>query len=107
MLDLSKASSDASKNVLNAYHALKPTGKPTTPEQKKLMGACQDFESVMLGMVFKEMNSASIDKKDPLNKGVGADTYRDMLADERSKAMSKAGGIGLADGIYRQLANRV
>jgi flagellar protein FlgJ len=107
VLDLTAPSSVGNKNVLNSFHALKPTGKPTTPEQKKLMGACQDFESVMLGMVFKQMNTSSIDKKDPLNKGVGADTWRDMLADERAKSMSKAGGIGLADGIYRQLANRV
>ena len=107
MLDLSLASSSKDKNVLNASHALKATGKPTTPAQKKLMGACQDFESVMLGMVFKQMSNASIDKKDPLNKGAGADTWRDMLSDERAKSMSKAGGIGLADGIYRQLANRV
>jgi flagellar protein FlgJ len=81
-------------------------GKPQTPEQKKLMGACKDFESVMLGMVFKQLD-ASTGKDDPLAKGAGADTWKDMLADERAKDMAKSGGLGLADSIYRQLANRV
>ncbi|MDB5095592.1 MAG: flagellar biosynthesis protein FlgJ [Cyanobacteria bacterium RYN_339] len=92
--------------MLGPLHALPATGKPSTPEQKKLMGACKDFESVMLGMVFKQMGAAN-GKDDPLSKGAGADTWRDMLADERAKEMTKSGGLGLADGIYHQLANRV
>ena len=48
-------------------------GKPQTPEQKKLMGACKDFESVMLGMVFKQLD-ASTGKDDPLAKGSVAES---------------------------------
>jgi flagellar protein FlgJ len=92
--------------MLGPIHGQAPVGKPHTPEQKKLMGACKDFESVMLGMVFKQMDATS-GKDDPLSKGAGADTWRDMLADERAKNMTKAGGLGLAESIYRQLANRV
>lgn len=98
---------DPLQRQAHPIHGLKPAGKPSTPEQKKLMGACQDFEAVMLGMVFKQMNSMGMAKDDPLNKGAGSDTWRDMLADERAKNMAKSGGIGLAEGIYRQLANRV
>jgi len=93
--------------VLGPLHSLPKATAPATPEQKKLMGACKDFESVMLGMVFKQMEASSSAKDDPLAKGAGADTWRDMLADERAKTMSQNGGLGLADSIYRQLANRV
>lgn len=101
------SSGDATPIKPNPLHGLKATGKPSTPQQKKLMGACQDFEAVMLSMVFKKMGESAASKDDPLNKGAGSDTWRDMLADERAKQMSKTGSIGLADTIYRQLANRV
>lgn len=97
------ALTDANRDPVRA---LKPTGKPGTPEQKKLMQACKDFESVMLGMVFKQMQASSV-QDDPLNKGKANEMWRDMLAEERAKNMSDGGGLGLADGIYRQLANRV
>lgn len=105
---MSSSSSTAASSAtsLGGIRALKPPPPPTTPQQKKLMGACQDFESVMLAMVFKQMGTAST-SDDPLSKGAGADTWRDMLTEERAKAMSRSGGIGLADSIYRQLANRV
>ena len=92
---------------LNPVRSIAPLGKPSTPQQKKLMGACQDFESVMLGMVFKQLDQMSGADKDPMTKGAGSETWRDMLSEERAKQMSKTGGIGLADSIYRQLANRV
>jgi flagellar protein FlgJ len=97
---------EAYQSRLNPVHALKPAGKPATPEQKKLWKACQDFESVMLGMVFKQMRE-SVGSADPLNQGQAAKTYREMLDDETAKNMAKSGGMGLADGIYRQLQNTV
>lgn len=90
----------------NPVRAAKKAGKPTTPEQKKLQGACEQFESVMLGIVFKQM-SASTGGSDELNKGAANQTWRDMLDDERAQQMTKAGGLGLADSIYQQLADRV
>jgi flagellar protein FlgJ len=91
---------------LNRIHATSKTGKPATPAQKKLYDACKEFESVMLGMVFKQMRE-SVGSSDPLAKDSASKTYREMLDDETAKGMAKNGGIGLADGIYRQLQNTV
>lgn len=91
---------------LSPVRAFTKPGKPETPEQKKLWNACQDFESVMLGQVFKQMR-ASVQASDPLNQGAANKTYREMLDDEVSKSMAKAGGLGLADAIYRQLHTTV
>lgn len=76
-----------------------------SPEKAKLKQACQDFESVMMGIVFKKMHESSTGS-DALDKGAANQTWRDMLADERVKAMSQAGGIGLADSLYRDLSER-
>jgi Rod binding domain-containing protein len=85
--------------------ALKRLGQPETPEQKRLMKAAKDFEAVMLGMVLKQMHQTS--GADPLGGGAANQTWRDMLADERARSMAQGGGLGLADSIYQQLAQRV
>lgn len=77
-----------------------------TPERKKLQQAVRDFEAIFIGMMLKQ-SEASAMADDPLSKGPGASIFRDMLADERAKAMSQSGGLGLAEGLYRELAQRV
>ncbi len=76
-----------------------------TAEQKKLRSACEEFESVMLGIVFKQMSASA--KGGMLDQSAANKTWRDMLEDERAKSMAKAGGIGLADALYRDLVDRV
>lgn len=75
-------------------------------EKAKLKQACQDFESVMMGIVYKKMHETSTGG-DALDKGAANQTWRDMLADERVKSMSQAGGIGLAESLYRDLETRI
>ncbi|MNS53255.1 chemotactic signal-response protein CheL [compost metagenome] len=87
----------------NPVRATKKPAKPDSPEQQKLMKACREFESVMLGQVLKQMRS-SVQSSDPLNQGAANDTFRSMLDDETAKNMAKGGGIGLAESIYRQLS---
>lgn len=84
-------------------------GAAATPkelEKAKLKQACQDFEAVMLGIVFKQMSEGAVGG-DGLDKGAANQTWRDMLSDERAKSMSQAGGLGLADSLYRDLVDRV
>jgi flagellar protein FlgJ len=89
--------------TLNPMRALKKAAKPEGPEQQKLMKACREFESVMLGQVLKQMR-ATVQSSDPLNQGAANETFRGMLDDEMSKSMAHHGGIGLAESIYRQLS---
>lgn len=77
-----------------------------TPERKKLQQAVRDFEAIFIGMMLKQAE-ASATASDPLSQGPGASIFRDMLADERAKAMAQSGGLGLAEGLYRELAQRV
>ena len=99
-MDLLKLDNGA--DAFNPVRASKKPGKPTTDEEKKLHKACGEFESVMLGQVFKQMR-ASVQTSDPLNQGAANSTFREMFDDEMSKKMAENGGIGLADSLYRQL----
>lgn len=84
--------------------ALKKMGPPTTPEQKKLWQAAKDFEGVMLGLVFKQMQASQ--GGDLLGGGAANRTWKELLNDERAKSLAQRGGLGLADAIYQQLALR-
>lgn len=84
--------------------ALKKMGPPATPEQKKLWQAAKDFEGVMLGLVFKQMQASQ--GGDMLGGGAANRTWKDMLNEERAKSLAQHGGLGLADAIYQQLALR-
>lgn len=100
-MDLLKLDNGADQ-PFNPVRASKKPGKPESAEEKKLHKACQEFESVMLGQVFKQMR-ASVQTSDPLNQGAANTTFREMLDEEMSKKMAANGGIGLTDNLYRQL----
>jgi Rod binding domain-containing protein len=73
-------------------------------KKSKLYEQCQEFESIFVKMMLKEMRS-SVDKSDSLISGGWAeDIYQDMLDDQYSATMAKKAGFGLADQLYKQLA---
>jgi peptidoglycan hydrolase FlgJ len=69
-------------------------------EEAKLKDACQQFESLFLSQVLKEMQ-----KSIPKNEGEGKDKemYQEMMYDEISKSMASSGGVGLANILYQQM----
>lgn len=97
---------DAADAIQNVVRASKPLKKPASAEQKKLWDACKDFESIFIGQTLRQMRE-SVQTSDPLNQGAANKMWRGMLDDETAKSMSKSGGVGLAEGLYRQLVNRV
>ena len=73
-------------------------------KKSKLYEQCEEFESIFLKMMIKEMRN-SVDKSNSMFSGGWAeDIYTDMLDDEYSKSMAKNAGFDLADQLYRQLA---
>jgi peptidoglycan hydrolase FlgJ len=60
-----------------------------------------DFEAVFLNNMFSQM-FAGIDGEGPLGGGK-AGVWRSFLTEEYSKSFAKAGGIGIADHVYRSL----
>ncbi len=78
-----------------------PKGSSTkSRSESELQRACRDFEEIFLKMVLKE---AHIDRS--LTGGKGASPlYGDMIRETLARALSRGGGIGLAETLYRQLA---
>ena len=83
-----------------AFAGLTRKGAPTSHE--KARATAQDFEAVFLNTMFSQMFTA-IGKEGPLGDGPGVGVWRSFLTDEYAKSFARAGGIGLADDVYRSL----
>jgi len=68
----------------------------------KARASAQDFEAVFLNTMFQQMFTA-IGGEGPFGGKGAAGVWRSFLTDEYAKGFAKAGGIGIADHVYRSL----
>ena len=68
----------------------------------KVWAAAQNFEASFLGSMFENMFT-DIDGEGPFGGGQATGIWRSFLTQEYAKVFAKAGGIGLADPVYRAL----
>jgi flagellar protein FlgJ len=91
---------------LQASKAEKSGGVKDAAYLAQVKKVSQEFESIFLSYMMKQMRKSVPD--DPLmGNSTAKDIFSDMHDDEVSKDLSKAGGIGLAAMIYKQLAMNV
>lgn len=74
-------------------------------DQAKLKTACQDFEQLFLTQMLQQMRS-SIPKDGMLGGGQQEEMFNGMLDQERAKAWSQDGGIGLANLLFQQMKDQ-
>jgi peptidoglycan hydrolase FlgJ len=78
-------------------------GKPSpTSNKAKAKAAAEDFEAVFLNNMFQQM-FAGIKGDGPLGGDGATGVWRSFLTDAYAKSFAKAGGIGIADQVYRSL----
>ena len=74
---------------------------PTGATREKIAKTAKDFESsflsVMLGQMFQGVGEGEF------SGGQGAQMFRSFLMDAMSKNITKAGGIGVADSVQREM----
>jgi Rod binding domain-containing protein len=67
----------------------------------KARATAQDFEAVfltsMMGQMFSGVNEGAF------SGGQAAQTWKGFLTDEYAKTFAKAGGVGIADAVYKEL----
>jgi Rod binding domain-containing protein len=70
-------------------------------DRPALEAAAQDFEAVFLAQVLRSL-AAGLRGEGPLG-GSEADPFQDLLADAYARLIARAGGIGIADAVMREL----
>ncbi len=69
----------------------------------KARQSAQDFEAMALGQLLQPMFNTVDTSKGLFGGGVGEATWKPMLVDEMAKSMARAGGIGIADAVFKEM----
>ena len=77
-------------------------GKLGATKQTKARAAAQDFEAVFLNSMFQHMFTG-IEGDGPFGGSGATGVWRSMITDQYARSFAKAGGIGIADQVYRSL----
>ena len=75
-------------------------------DKKELKKVCQEFESIMMGMMYKQMKS-TVPKSDLIPGDIGKDIFESMLDEALVDEASQKGSFGLAEVLYKQLAGQL
>src|SRR6516164_7515959 len=70
--------------------------------QAKARATAQDFEAMFLNSMFQHMFTG-MDGDGPFGGSGAVGVWRSFLTQEYSKTIAKAGGVGIADQVYRSL----
>mgnify|MGYP000368566697 CR=1 FL=1 len=81
--------------------ALRAAGSGTS---ESIREAAEEFESVFLTTMLQQM-FAGLETDGPFGGGQGEEMFRSLLIEEYGSSISKAGGIGIADDIARELVS--
>lgn len=79
-----------------------PAGKPVTPGKDRARAASRDFEAVFLNSMIQHMFTG-IDGEGPFGGQGATGVWRSVLTDQYAKSIARAGGIGIADQVYKSL----
>ncbi len=89
---------------LDMRNAMTPAAaNPAAAGKTKARATAQDFEAVFLNSMFQQMFT-DIEGDGPFGGKGATGVWRSFLTDEYSKSFAKAGGIGIADQVYKALA---
>jgi peptidoglycan hydrolase FlgJ len=84
-------------------------GRPTSAalpaaEERRLRATAHEVESIFLSHMLKTLREAS-GSQGPLS-GKGQRVYQELMDEQMGRALAKAGGIGLADLLVRDVLRR-
>lgn len=75
-------------------------------DNKKLKEACEQVETYLLTSLFKQMKESTKMGEELIPKGDYEEMFEEQLIEKQCESMVKAGGIGLADSMYRQMSKQ-
>ncbi|MCR4429738.1 MAG: rod-binding protein [Tepidanaerobacteraceae bacterium] len=74
--------------------------------KRQLKKACEQFESIFVYYLLQKMRD-TVPKEGFLEQGVSYDIIQSMHDEALAEELSKGGGLGLADQIYKQLSKYI
>jgi len=85
---------------------LKPIAQPTAADlarRVKIEQTARDFETQFLGVMFSQMFEGVGDGAGVFGGGPGEAIFKSFLTDAMAKQVTKAGGVGIAAAVSREM----
>lgn len=89
-------------NSLAARAKVTPGALGTDGKNQAAMKTAKEFESSFLTTMLEQMWTG-VEAEAPFGGGNAEKVYRSMVVGEYAKSISAAGGIGIADHVYREI----
>ena len=89
------------QNALAAARGPEGPSRPRGQTPEQIRASAEEFESVFLAQVIEQMMGESTQSN--FGGGPGEKAFSSMLNEEYAKVIAKAGGIGLADALAREM----
>lgn len=74
----------------------------STPFEKKARETAESFEAIFLSQILKSM-SAGLKSDGQFGGGQAEEVFQDLLSEQMATQISRNGGIGLSDSVYREI----
>src|ERR1700679_1372818 len=87
---------------LNSARAMNSLNGSKTHSEAELKQVAQNFESIFIQMMFKEMRN-SVEKSNLFGNSQATEFFESMKDEEMSKQLAASGGIGLGNMVYHNL----
>ena len=71
--------------------------------RERIKATAKDFEAAFLSIMFAQMFKGIDPGAGPFGGGQGETMFQSFLMDAFSKQMTRAGGVGLADSVQREM----
>ncbi|MBM3554905.1 MAG: hypothetical protein FJX47_05070 [Alphaproteobacteria bacterium] len=81
---------------------LEKSGQRRRYSDNEARKVAQDFESMFLGQMIGHM-TAGLKTNPTFGGGYGETMFTSLLHDEYAKQITRAGGVGVADAVYREM----
>lgn len=78
------------------------SGRPVRAPVAATRQAAEDFEAVFLSQMFANMFN-TVEDDGPFSGGSGEKMFQGHLHEEMGRAMARAGGVGIADAVQREM----
>ena len=91
-------------DIVNTKAGRLTSSHSAKPEDEQIREAAQEFESVFLFQMLKQVRNSIHKEEGMMNGGMGEEMFTGLLDEEYAKVMAKTNSSGLTDMIYQQMA---
>ena len=103
---LSTSQFDAARTNLNAAGAQAKQSQNALYDER-LKKTCTEFEAIFIKQMLDAMRQTVDHSGSLVKQGMANNIFQDMLYDEYSRKMAKAGHFGIAEMMYKQFTEKV